>query len=123
MSRYDEIVQALIELKGEAKLEYIHKKILENVPINSPSKGTIGGTLLHFKEPKEGRKYSFQPLGKGVWRLVENEAKLKGKVKNKIKPGASTSIIGQRTSIAVEDLPSFIEKIVEPLKRDGVKCR
>lgn len=119
LSRYDEIGQALTELKGEAKLEDIHKKILEMVGIKPPSKGTIGGTLLNFKEPKEGKRYSFRPLGKGVWKLVDNEVKQKAKAKAVSKSVTSTPIIGQRTAVDVEDLPLFIGKIVEPLKKDG----
>ena len=119
MTRYDEIVQALTELKGEAKLEDNHKKILDNVAFGPPSKGTVGGTLLSFKEPKEGRKYSFHSLGKGVWKLVENQPSAKAKAKNKPKPVTSTPIIGQRTSVTVENLPSFIGQIIEPLKKDG----
>ena len=119
MTRYDEIVKALTELKGDAKLEDIHKKILETVGIKPPSKGTVGATLRNFQESKKGRKYSFHPLGKGVWKLVDNEAKPRVKAKSKTKPVASTPIIGQRTSVAVEDLSSFIELIVEPLKKDG----
>jgi hypothetical protein len=119
LSRYDEIVKALTELKGEAKLEDIHKKILETVGINPPSKGTVGATLQNFQEPKEGKKYSFHRMGKGVWKLVDNEVKTKAKAKSKTKPVASTPIIGQRTTVAVEDLPSFIDQIIEPLKKDG----
>jgi hypothetical protein len=119
LSRYDDIVKALTELKGEAKLEDIHKKILDNVPINSPSKGTIGGTLFNYKEPKEGRRYSFQPLGKGVWKLVDNEVKPKVNVRKKSKTAKSAPIVGQRTTVAAEDLQSFIDQIIEPLKKDG----
>ena len=119
MTRYDEIVQALTELKGEAKLDDIHKRILDNVAIKPPSKGTVGGTLLSFKEPKEGRKYSFHPLGKGIWKLVENEPRAKPKADRRSKPTASAPIIGQRTSVTLEDLPSFVDQIIEPLKRDG----
>ncbi len=119
MTRYDEIVQALTELKGEAKLEDIHKKILDNVAIKPPSKGTVGGTLLSFKESKKGRKYSFHSLGKGIWKLVENEPTAKAKAKNRAKQVTSTPIIGQRTSVTVEDMPSFIDQIIEPLKKDG----
>lgn len=119
MSRYDEIVQALTNLKGEAKLEDIHKKILETVGINPPSKGSIAGTLSNFKEPKKGRRFSFRPLGKGVWKLVDNEFKRKAKVKSKPKPVESTPIVGQRTTVAFKDLSSFIEQIVEPLRKDG----
>jgi hypothetical protein len=117
LSRYDEIVKALTELKGEAKLEDIHKKILETVGINPPLKGTVSATLQNFQEPKEGKKYSFHRMGKGVWKLVEN--KPKPKAKSKTKPVASTPIIGQRTTIPAEDLQSFIEQIIEPLKKDG----
>ena len=119
MTRYDEIVKALTELKGDAKLEDIHKKILETVGIKPPSKGTVGATLRNFQESKKGRKYSFQPLGKGVWKLVDSEAKPKAKAKSKTRLVASTPIIGQRTTVDAEDLPSFIELIVEPLKKDG----
>jgi hypothetical protein len=119
LSRYDEIVKALNVLKGEAKLEDIHKKILETVGINPPLKGTVSATLQNFQEPKEGKKYSFHRMGKGVWKLVDNEVKPKAKVKSKTKPVASTPIIGQRTTVAFDDLAIFIEKIVEPLKKYG----
>ena len=119
MSRYDEIVNALTELKGEAKLEGIHKKILETVGIKPPSKGTVGATLRNFQESQKGKKYSFQPLGKGVWRLVDSEANPKAKARNKTMPVTSAPIRGQRTPVTVEDLPSFIDQIIEPLKKDG----
>ncbi len=119
MSRYDEIVLALTELKGEAKLEDIHKKILETVGIKPPSKGTLGATLRSHQEPHKGKEFSFHPQGKGVWKLVENESKPKAKAKSKTKPVTSTPIIGQRTSVTVEEMPSFIDRIIEPLKKDG----
>jgi hypothetical protein len=117
MSRYDEIVQELIDLKGEAELEDIHKKILETVGINPPSKGSIGGILFNFKEPKEGKRYSFQSLGKGVWKLVDSEAKTKAK--SKIKQVTSIPITGQRATIGAEVLHSFIDQIIGSLKKDG----
>lgn len=66
MSRYDEVVKALLDLGGRAKLDVIHKKCVENNPQKPPSKDTVSKTLGDNKEPKKGGKYSFRPLGKGI---------------------------------------------------------
>ena len=118
MSRYDEIVNALKELKGEAKPEDIHKKILETVGIKPPSKGTVGTILRNFQESEIGRKYSFHQQGKGVWKLVRmGPSRRQGKEENKA--DCQHSDHWSKNKHGCQDLPSFIEKIVEPLKKDG----
>lgn len=121
MSRYDEIVQALTELNGEAKLQDIHKKILDNVAIRPPSKGTVAATLRNFQESKEGKKFSFQTRGKGVWKLVQVSGKRKVMAKNQPKSFVGAPAISQRLYVPVEDLQLFIDQILEPLKKDGGK--
>jgi hypothetical protein len=70
-------------------------QLLENVGIDPPLKGTVGATLQNFQKPKEGKKYSFHRMGRGVWKLVDNEVVPKARAKRKPMPVTSTPIIGQ----------------------------
>ena len=72
--------------------------------------------MQNFQKPKEGKKYSFHRMGRGVWKLVDNEVVPKARAKRKPMPVTSTPIIGQDHRCHRE-IPSFIEKIVEPLKK------
>jgi hypothetical protein len=121
LTRYDEIVQALADLQGEAKLEAIHKRILENVPERPPTKNTVAATLRNHREAQAGKAYSFVPRGKGVWKLVPNKAKMRRKVKTEEGASMGPSLVGCRTSVDINDLPSFIDQIIEPLKNEGGK--
>lgn len=118
MPLYDEIVQAMTDLGGEAKLDKLYQRMLENQPEKATTKSTVGAMLRYYSQPRRGKNLLMQSKGKGVWKLVPGE-KAERKVKKEPKPTTGTTVTGRRAKVAVDDLPSFVEQIVETLKKDG----
>jgi hypothetical protein len=119
LSRYNDILQALKGLGGEAKFDDIYNGVMENDPINEPSprmKDVIRSCLRYYSEPRRGKECSFSRDG-DVWKLVPNEGRVDAKGKGPIPEVRPLS--GGKIRIGVEDLPSFIQQVVEPLKKEG----
>lgn len=108
----------MTDLGGEAKLDKLHQRMLENQPEKATTKSTVGAMLRYYREPRRGKKFLTQPRGKGVWKLVPSD-KAQTKVKKEPKPTTGATVAGRRTKVAVDDLPSFVEQIVETLRKEG----
>lgn len=118
MSLYEEIVQAMTDLGGEVKLDKLYQRILENSPEKVTTKSTVGAMLRYYSQPRRGKKHLTQSKGKGVWKLVPSD-KAERKARKEPKPTTGTTVVGRRTKVAVDDLPSFVEQMVETLKKEG----
>jgi len=108
----------MTDLGGEAKLDKLYQRMLENQPEKVSTKGTVGAMLRYYREPRRGKKYLMQPRGKGVWKLGPSD-KAERKARKETRPTTGATIVGRRTKVAVDDLPSFVEQIVETLRKEG----
>jgi len=75
LTLYDEIVKALSELGGEAKVEQIYRIILNTDREKQPTRNTICATLRNHRAPREGKKYYFYPKGNGIWKMIPKNQK------------------------------------------------
>lgn len=117
---YDEIVQALTDLGGEAKVEDLRRRILENNPGKRRSKNTIYGTLRCYQFPQKGKEYLFVPTGRGRWRLdrVDQLSDGVGKDMKSIET-ILMSGRGRGVPVTADDLSPLIKEAIEPLKKEG----